>query len=65
MSPQSSQILLVPDVAQRLRIEESTLRWWRHVGKGPRSFKIGRRIAYYLSDIEAYEARQYETTRSA
>lgn len=40
----------------------STLRYWRHIGVGPVSFKIGRRVAYRRSDVDAWLASQYETT---
>lgn len=37
-----------------------TLRYWRHIGKGPRSVKYGRRVLYPIEDLEAWErdARQ-------
>lgn len=41
---------------------ESTLRYWRHIGVGPVSFKIGRRVAYRRSDVDAWLAIQYDQT---
>jgi len=38
------------------------LRYWRHVGKGPRSFKIGRRVLYARADVLAYIAERQSTT---
>ncbi|MFE5340717.1 helix-turn-helix transcriptional regulator [Isoptericola sp. NPDC056578] len=55
----------VKQVSERTGIPEGTLRAWRHEGdKGPRSFKAGRRIAYYEDDVDAWlEARYAETGR--
>jgi len=40
-----------------------TLANWRSVGKGPRYVKIGGRVRYRLSDVEAYEkARSVRST---
>jgi hypothetical protein len=41
-------------VAKLFRTTESTVRYWRHVNRGPTSFKIGRRVLYDPADIEAY-----------
>jgi hypothetical protein len=37
----------------------ATLRWWRHVGIGPHSFKIGRDVRYRISDVRAWIDRQH------
>ena len=37
----------------------STLRYWRHIGYGPRSFKIGGRVVYKLEDIERWLEQAY------
>lgn len=50
------------EVSQQLGIPEQTLRWWRHVGRGPRSFKIGRHVAYMPSDVDSWLADQYAAT---
>lgn len=44
-----------------------TLRWWRHIGTGPKSFTLGRRrVMYYRDDLDAWLAEQaVETPRSA
>lgn len=49
--------LTTEEVADWLRTSPETVRFWRHVGKGPRSFKIGRRVLYARSDVEAYVER--------
>jgi predicted DNA-binding transcriptional regulator AlpA len=52
------QVLLLPEAAERLRTPEETLRFWRHVGRGPRSFKLGRRVAYFADDLESWLEEQ-------
>jgi len=53
--------LKIPEVSAMTGIPEATLRWYRHVGGvGPRSFKLGRRIAYYEEDVLAWMQTQYE-----
>lgn len=44
--------------AAQLRTPRATLRYWRHLGTRPRSFKIGRRVMYHGSDLEAWIADQ-------
>lgn len=43
-----------------LRTPAETVRYWRHVGKGPASFKIGRRVLYARADVEAFIAAARE-----
>lgn len=52
--------LTTAEVAAALRTPTETVRYWRHVGKGPKSFKLGRRVLYALEDVEAFiaEARR-------
>lgn len=48
--------LTTEEVAAELRTTAETVRWWRHVGKGPKSFKVGRRVLYAVEDVEAFIA---------
>jgi len=43
-------------LAERWRISSRTLEQWRWQGRGPRYLKIGGRVVYRLSDIEAFES---------
>lgn len=52
----SSRYLTTAEVAERLRTPVETVRYWRHVGKGPESWKCGRRVLYAVEDVEAWEA---------
>jgi hypothetical protein len=44
------------DLAKRWLISPRTLEQWRWQGRGPRYLKIGGRVVYRLSDIEAFES---------
>jgi predicted DNA-binding transcriptional regulator AlpA len=49
--PSLGEILLMEEVSELTRIPMSTLRFYRHSNQGPRSFKLGGRIAYKRSDV--------------
>lgn len=55
-----SRYLTTEEVADLLRTTPETCRYWRHIGKGPKSFKVGRRVLYAAEDVETFiaEARQ-------
>ncbi|WP_460819821.1 helix-turn-helix domain-containing protein [Nocardioides korecus] len=42
------------DVARLLRTSAETVRYWRHAKKGPKSFKVGRRVLYAVADVEQF-----------
>lgn len=48
--------LTTAELAELLRTSPETTRYWRHIGKGPRSFKVGRRVLYDIADVEAWIA---------
>ena len=48
--------LTTEEVAELLRTTPETVRYWKHVKKGPKSFKVGRRVLYAREDVEAFVA---------
>lgn len=48
------------DAAAYLGLEPTTLYKWRQLGKGPVGFKVGRFLAYKISDLDAYLEGQYQ-----
>lgn len=48
--------LTTQELAEDLRTSPETVRYWRHVGKGPKSFKVGRRVLYAREDVERFIA---------
>lgn len=52
----TTKFLTTAEVAELLRTSPETVRYWRHIGQGPKSFKVGRRVLYAADDVEAYIA---------
>ena len=54
------RILNTSEVSRLTSVPIATLRWWRHQGVGPRSFRLGARKVYYKeSDIQTWLDEQY------
>jgi excisionase family DNA binding protein len=51
------QYLTTQEVAELLRTSPETVRYWRHIGAGPSSFKLGRRVLYAAEDVRAFIAQ--------
>lgn len=47
-------LLTIDEVAELVRAPVATLRYWRHQGTGPRSFRLGRRVVYRAGDLQAW-----------
>ena len=52
------QMLTLQEACDFLRIPEGTLRYWRHLGAGPKSFKIGRHVRYWRADLVLWLTEQ-------
>lgn len=50
-----AEYLTTAEVAERYRTAESTVRYWRQIGKGPRGVKIGKRVLYPEAELLRYE----------
>jgi hypothetical protein len=48
------------EVADRFRTKAATVRWWRHMGRGPDSFRVGRKVLYPIESVEAWERAAIE-----
>ena len=60
-----SDYLTTSEAAEILRMPSETLRYWRHVGKGPHGFKVGKRVLYAREDVEAFLAAASMVDRPA
>lgn len=58
-------LLTTAEVAAHLRTAPSTLRYWRHIGRGPDSFRVGKRVLYRATDVHTWLLSQRSTTRGA
>lgn len=57
--------LTTEDVAEIARASASTVRYWRHMGTGPRSARVGRRVLYRETDVAAWLDQRFSNPRSA
>lgn len=55
-------LLGTKQVAAMTGVSEPTLRYWRHIGHGPVSFKIGRRVVYRREAVDQWIADQEKAT---
>jgi predicted DNA-binding transcriptional regulator AlpA len=51
-------LLTIAEVAAIVRAPVATLRYWRHLGTGPRSFRVGRGVRYWRTDVSAWLEHQ-------
>ena len=47
----AAALLTITEAAELLRTPVATLRYWRHLGTGPHSFRVGRGVRYWRHDI--------------
>lgn len=52
------EILYLPEAAALVRKCVGTLRYYRHLGIGPRSFRHGRNVAYWKTDLILWLAEE-------
>lgn len=50
-----SDYLTGAEVAKRYRTADSTVRYWRMIGYGPKGVKVGRRVLYPVAEIERFD----------
>ena len=58
------ELLTISEVAAILRAPVATMRYWRHLGIGPRSFRLGRRVVYRAGDLQAWIDAQARASNS-
>ena len=52
------QLLSLVETADLTRVPVATLRYWRHLGRGPHSFRVGRAVRYWRRDVTAWLEEQ-------
>jgi excisionase family DNA binding protein len=55
----TAELLTITEAAQLLRAPVATLRYWRHLGTGPHSFRLGRRVLYRADDLRSWIDAQH------
>lgn len=51
-------LLTIREVADIVRVPIATLRYWRHLDKGPHSFRVGRGVRYWRRDVHVWLQEQ-------
>ena len=59
------ELLTIQEVADVVRVPVATLRYWRHLGTGPRSFRIGRSVRYWRTEVFAWLDEQARSDRQS
>ena len=57
-------LLTTAEVAAMTRAPQSTVRYWRHLGQGPASFRLGRRVVYRRHEVLRW-LREKESAEAA
>lgn len=55
---EDDELLSIDEAATILHAPVATLRYWRYLGTGPNSFKVGRSVRYLKSDLFAWLTAQ-------
>jgi excisionase family DNA binding protein len=55
------ELLTIEEVAARLRVSVETVRWLRQGGRFMPAIKVGRRLMWDASDVDAWLKAQRET----
>jgi hypothetical protein len=63
--PAGDELLTISEVAAIVRAPIATLRYWRHLGNGPRSFRVGRGVRYWRHDVTDWLHQQSRDDRPA
>ena len=48
--------LTVGQLADRYHKTPATIRYWKHIGYGPKGVKVGTTVLYSREDVEAFDA---------
>ncbi len=54
------ELMTIEEVAEATRLPVNTLYHYRATGQGPQSAKLGRRVVYRRSDVDAWITEAFE-----
>jgi predicted DNA-binding transcriptional regulator AlpA len=60
-----SEFMTTIEVGELIRSPWSTVRYWRHRGTGPKSFRLGRRVMYRRTDVDQWIAEREQVQTSS
>jgi DNA-binding transcriptional MerR regulator len=50
----AKHLVTLTEIAEQTRVPVGTLRYWRHIGEGPKTFRLGRRVMAYAEDVDSW-----------
>ena len=59
-----NELLTTVEAAELLRSNTNTLAFWRNQKQGPVWAKLGRRVVYRRSDVDAFIAMSFENSKA-
>lgn len=59
------RLLTIQEVADRLQVSVAAIRKWRHEGRGPTGFRIGKHVRFDAVEVERWIAEKREQSRVA
>ena len=59
-----SDTMTSKEAAGYLRTSDAVLQQWRYLGKGPKYYKLGRKVIYKRTDLDAWMESQAVTPRA-
>jgi predicted DNA-binding transcriptional regulator AlpA len=63
--PEGDELLTISEVADIVRVPVATLRYWRHLGTGPHSFRVGRGVRYWHNEVTTWLQSQSDGPTAA
>jgi len=54
----TDELMTIDEVSAMVRAPIATLRYWRHLGTGPKGFRVGRAVRYWRQDVLAWLTEQ-------
>jgi predicted DNA-binding transcriptional regulator AlpA len=61
----SSELLTLEQFAEKVNTPVNTVRFWRQTGYGPKSARIGKRVFYRSTEVDAWINAQFESADGA
>jgi predicted DNA-binding transcriptional regulator AlpA len=61
----NDELLTMQEVADVVRVPVATLRYWRYLGTGPRSFRIGRSVRYWRTEVALWLENQSSSAQAS
>lgn len=58
-------LLSMQEVADLVRVPVATLRYWRHLGTGPRGFRVGRSVRYWHNEVVHWLEEQSDNPQAS